>query len=81
MIYTSRLFQEGTTLIDTNRARNLAITLRKIGLDTESICKAVYQYDLVQLPLEFVEMLPSFIPNDTEMKAIKVNYYRTLVNI
>ena len=64
--------RRGTTLIDTNRARNLAITLRKIGLDTESICKAVYQYDLVQLPLEFVEMLPSFIPNDTEMKAIKV---------
>ena len=27
--------RRGTTLIDTNRARNLAITLRKIGLDTE----------------------------------------------
>jgi len=42
-----------------------------------TLIKAVYQYDLVQLPLEFVEMLPSFIPNDTEMKAIKVNDYRS----
>ena len=64
--------RRGTTLIDTNRARNLAITLRKIGLDTESICKAVYSYDLQALQLEYVEMLPNFIPNDTEMKAIKV---------
>ena len=64
--------RRGTTLIDTNRARNLAITLRKIGLDTESICKAVYSYDLDALQLEYVEMLPNFIPNDTEMKAIKV---------
>ena len=43
-----------------------------------TLIKAVYQYDLVQLPLEFVEMLPSFIPNDTEMKAIKVNDYRSI---
>ena len=44
-----------------------------------TLIKAVYQYDLVQLPLEFVEMLPSFIPNDTEMKAIKVNDYRSIL--
>ena len=36
-----------------------------------SICKAVYNYDLTALPLDYVEMLPNFIPNDTEMKAIK----------
>ena len=39
--------RRGTTLIDTNRARNLAITLRKIGLDTESICKARDQRTVV----------------------------------
>ena len=61
----------GTTLIDTNRARNLAITLRKIKLNTEEICRAVYNYDLNELPLEYVEMLPKFIPNDTELKAFK----------
>lgn len=73
--------RRGTTLIDTNRARNLAITLRKIGLDTESICKAVYSYDLQALQLEYVEMLPNFIPNDTEMKAIKVMFCFQLLKI
>lgn len=63
--------KRGTSLIDTNRARNLAITLRKIGLTTDEICRAVYNYDLNELPLEYVEMLPKFIPNDTELKAFK----------
>ena len=31
----------------------------------------MYNYDLTALPLDYVEMLPNFIPNDTEMKAIK----------
>ena len=45
--------KRGESLIDTNRARNLAITLRKIGLDTNEICRAVYSYDLKELPLEY----------------------------
>ena len=65
------LKKQGTSLIDTNRARNLAITLRKIGLNTDEICRSVYNYDLNELPLEYVEMLPKFIPNDTELKAFK----------
>ena len=63
--------KRGESLIDTNRARNLAITLRKIGLSTDEICRAVYSYDLKELPLEYVEMLPKFIPNDNELKAFK----------
>ena len=61
----------GTSLIDTSRARNLAITLRKIALSTDEICRAVYSYDLNELPLEYVEMLPKFIPNDNELKAFR----------
>lgn len=63
--------KRGTSLIDVNRARNLSITLRKIGLSTDEICRAVYSYDLQALPLEFVEMLPRFIPNEIELKAFK----------
>nr|XP_018668129.1 formin-like protein 2 isoform X1 [Ciona intestinalis] len=63
--------KRGTSLIDVNRARNLAITLRKIGLSTDDICRSVYSYDLKSLPIEYVEMLPRFIPNDGELKAFK----------
>jgi len=31
----------------------------------------VYSYDLEALPLEYVEMLPRFIPNEGELKAFK----------
>nr|XP_039251877.1 formin-like protein 2 isoform X1 [Styela clava] len=63
--------KRGMSLIDVNRARNLSITLRKIGLSTDEICRAVYSYDLQALPLEYVEMLPRFIPNEVELKAFK----------
>ena len=53
-----------------------AITLRKIDKTTDEICQAVYSYDLASLPLEFVEMLPRFIPNEMELKAFK-SYERT----
>ena len=53
-----------------------AITLRKIGKSTDEICQAVYSYDLGALSLEYVEMLPRFIPNEMELKAFK-NYERS----
>ena len=54
----------------------LAITLRKIDKSTDEICQAVYSYDLTALPLEYVEMLPRFIPNEMELKAFK-NYEKS----
>jgi len=54
----------------------LAITLRKIDKTTDEICQAVYSYDLTSLPLEYVEMLPRFIPNEMELKAFK-NYVKS----
>ncbi|CAK8671798.1 unnamed protein product [Clavelina lepadiformis] len=63
--------RRGASIIDVNRARNLSITLRKIGSSTDEICRSVYSYDLSTLPLEYVEMLPRFIPNEMELKAFK----------
>lgn len=48
-----------------------AITLRKIGKTTDEICQAIYSYNLSSLPLEYVEMLPRFVPNEIELKAFK----------
>jgi len=63
--------KRGVSIIDVNRARNLSILLRKIGLSTEEICNALYTYDLSRLSLDHVEMLPSFMPNEQELKAFK----------
>lgn len=39
-----KVIQKGpskVTLLDSNRAKNLAITLRKVGKTTEEICKGI----------------------------------------
>ncbi|XP_039221649.1 formin-like protein 3 [Crotalus tigris] len=59
------------TLLEANRAKNLAITLRKAGRTTEEICKAIYTFDLKTLPVDFVECLMRFLPTETEVKLLR----------
>ncbi|XP_053870593.1 formin-like protein 1 isoform X1 [Malaclemys terrapin pileata] len=58
------------TLIESNRAKNLAITLRKGGLSIDSICKAIQTYDLKSLSLDFLELLQRFLPTEYELTLI-----------
>ncbi|CAJ1076136.1 formin-like protein 1 [Xyrichtys novacula] len=62
-----------TTLIDSNKAKNLAITLRKGGMNPSGICTAIETYDQQSLSVDFLELLEHFIPSDFEMKLLK-NY-------
>ncbi|XP_065433731.1 formin-like protein 1 isoform X3 [Chrysemys picta bellii] len=59
------------TLIESNRAKNLAITLRKGGLSIDSICKAIQTYDLKSLSLDFLELLQRFLPTEYELTLIR----------
>ncbi|XP_054851312.1 formin-like protein 1 [Eublepharis macularius] len=59
------------TLIESNRAKNLAITLRKGGLTIDGICKAIQTYDLQSLSLDFLELLMRFIPTEYELTVIR----------
>ncbi|XP_074796527.1 formin-like protein 1 isoform X4 [Natator depressus] len=59
------------TLIESNRAKNLAITLRKGGLSIDSICKAIEMYDLQSLSLDFLELLQRFLPTEYELTLIR----------
>ncbi|KAM7386996.1 hypothetical protein PAMA_009566 [Pampus argenteus] len=61
-----------TSLIDPNKAKNLAITLRKGGMSPSKICPAIEMYDQ-SLSIDFLELLEHFIPSDFEMKLL-VNY-------
>uniref|UniRef100_A0A2K5MND7 Formin like 1 n=1 Tax=Cercocebus atys TaxID=9531 RepID=A0A2K5MND7_CERAT len=58
------------TLIEANRAKNLAITLRKGNLGAERICQAIEAYDLQALGLDFLELLMRFLPTEYERSLI-----------
>ncbi|XP_021098706.1 formin-like protein 3 isoform X2 [Heterocephalus glaber] len=59
------------TLLEANRAKNLAITLRKAGRSAEEICRAVHMFDLQTLPVDFVECLMRFLPTEAEVKLLR----------
>ncbi|KAM7080052.1 formin-like protein 3 isoform 3-T3 [Ciconia maguari] len=59
------------TLLEANRAKNLAITLRKAGRSAEEICRAIHTFDLATLPVDFVECLMRFLPTEAEVKALR----------
>ncbi|XP_036447516.1 formin-like protein 1 isoform X3 [Colossoma macropomum] len=63
------------SLLEPNRAKNLAITLRKGGMGASQICTAIETYNLDALNLDFLELLERFIPSDYELKLIQ-NYER-----
>ncbi|KAG8505089.1 Formin-like protein 2 [Galemys pyrenaicus] len=58
------------TLIEANRAKNLAITLRKGNLGADRICQAIEMYDLQVLGLDFLELLTRFLPTEYERSLI-----------
>uniref|UniRef100_A0A673BNC1 Uncharacterized protein n=1 Tax=Sphaeramia orbicularis TaxID=375764 RepID=A0A673BNC1_9TELE len=57
------------TLLDANRSKNLAITLRKANKTTEEICKTYHI--LGALPVDFVECLMRFLPTEAEVKVLR----------
>uniref|UniRef100_A0AAQ4QG55 Formin like 2 n=1 Tax=Gasterosteus aculeatus aculeatus TaxID=481459 RepID=A0AAQ4QG55_GASAC len=59
------------TLLDSNRAKNMAITLRKVGKTPEEISKAIQIFDLRTLPVDFVECLMRFQPTENEIKVMR----------
>ncbi|KFO25936.1 Formin-like protein 2, partial [Fukomys damarensis] len=70
-----KMTQKGSnkvTLLEANRAKNLAITLRKAGKTAEEICKAIHVFDLKTLPVDFVECLMRFLPTENEVKVLRL---------
>ncbi|KAM5135583.1 formin-like protein 1 [Mantella aurantiaca] len=59
-----------TSLIESNRAKNLAITLRKGRLTPEAITSAIQAYDIQALNVDFLELLARFLPTDWERQQI-----------
>uniref|UniRef100_A0A3Q3D3H0 Formin-like 2b n=1 Tax=Hippocampus comes TaxID=109280 RepID=A0A3Q3D3H0_HIPCM len=59
------------SLLDANRAKNLAITLRKAGQGPEVICRAIHMFDLRTIRVDFVECLMRFLPTEAEVKLLR----------
>ncbi|XP_053273251.1 formin-like protein 2 [Pleuronectes platessa] len=59
------------SLLEANRAKNLAITLRKAGQGPEVICRAIHTFDLRTVRMDFVECLMRFLPTEAEVKTLR----------
>ncbi|XP_072926793.1 formin-like protein 1 isoform X1 [Hemitrygon akajei] len=70
-IKVSQKASSKVSLIESNRAKNLAITLRKGGLSSDEICKAIEDFDMQSLNLDFMELLTRFVPSDYERKLLQ----------
>uniref|UniRef100_A0A8D2ZCI2 Formin-like protein 2 n=1 Tax=Scophthalmus maximus TaxID=52904 RepID=A0A8D2ZCI2_SCOMX len=59
------------SLLEANRSKNLAITLRKAGQGSEVICRAIHTFDLRTVRVDFVECLMRFLPTEAEVKMLR----------
>ncbi|XP_068458107.1 formin-like protein 2 isoform X1 [Clinocottus analis] len=59
------------SLLEANRSKNLAITLRKAGHGPEVTCRAIHTFDLRTVRVDFVECLMRFLPTEAEVKLLR----------
>ncbi|KAG9510023.1 Formin-like protein [Fragariocoptes setiger] len=60
---------EKTTFLEHNRLRNMAISLRKIGLPTDVVIRCLNTFDTYPLPLDTIEILQRMMPQHKEIEA------------
>ena len=70
---TSKRFKmsEKISLLEHNRLRNMAISMRKIDIDTETLVKAINALDTNTLSLDYTEVLLRMIPQPEEAKLYR----------
>ena len=60
-----------TSVLDMNRARNLGIATRRIGMDADAVIEAIEAMDMTKIPGEKAELLRNdFLPEPDEIKLI-----------
>mmetsp|Transcript_33468 Transcript_33468/g.87813 ORF Transcript_33468/g.87813 Transcript_33468/m.87813 type:complete len:979 (-) Transcript_33468:1558-4494(-) len=62
--------EESISVIEQNRARNLTITYRRIGMSHEFLKRTVLSTDLTELLPEHAELLLNYIPTEEEVAAL-----------
>ncbi|KAG5678209.1 hypothetical protein PVAND_007901 [Polypedilum vanderplanki] len=71
--FSSKRFKkpENISLLEHTRLRNIAISRRKLEMDSEAVIKAINNLDLKTLSLENVELLQKMVPTEQESKLYK----------
>eukprot|EP00048_Salpingoeca_helianthica_P023316 m.23583 g.23583 ORF g.23583 m.23583 type:complete len:978 (-) comp8539_c1_seq1:23-2956(-) len=62
--------KERVSFIDSNRARNLVITIRRLAMDYETLRHVINSTDLTGLAPEHAELLVNFVPTDEEQTTL-----------
>ena len=63
--------KERITVLEPNRAQNLVITVRRIGMDYEDLRQTIFSSDLSLLAAEHAELLLNYVPDDEEVVALE----------
>ena len=63
--------KEKVSVLESNRARNLVIAARRIGMSYDLLKQVIVDVDLPLLPPEHAEILMSFIPTDEERTLLE----------
>eukprot|EP00043_Microstomoeca_roanoka_P008796 m.84566 g.84566 ORF g.84566 m.84566 type:complete len:956 (+) comp14393_c0_seq1:225-3092(+) len=63
--------KERIIVLEPNRAQNLVITVRRIGMDYEDLRQTVLSSDLSLLPPEHAELLLNYLPDEEEIAALE----------
>lgn len=66
------LTKKDNSVLDMNRARNLGIAMRRVGMSPDEVVKAIDELDTDKIPADKAELLRNdFWPTDEEVAAIK----------
>ncbi|XP_062517529.1 formin-like protein 3 isoform X2 [Corticium candelabrum] len=68
---SGRRLKKEESLLDPSRARNVAISLRRVGVSASLVVEAIERMDLSALPVEYVELLLKVMPTETEFKVFE----------
>lgn len=69
----ARKRKELISVIESNRAQNCVITVRRVGMNFSQLRETVLTTDLTMLPAEHAELLLNYVPDDDEVTKLQKN--------
>ena len=68
--------KDKVTVLESNRARNLVITARRIGMSYDLLKQVILDTDLPLLPPEHAELLMAYVPSDEERELLQKHQHQ-----
>jgi len=71
LAFQAKKKEEKIVVVEQNRARNLVIAVRRIGMEHEFLKQTILQTDLTELAPEYTELLLNYIASEDEVAALE----------